>query len=268
MANHPEVQQSLQHLRDVTARTRAELAAWDGAGWDAPSTCPPWPVRRLAAHLVENARFIHENVERGVAGLTEPGVSREERAARVEAIAAQSPAEMAATLDRLAGDLDALFDRLTAEELERTCYHPAGNRSARWYAQQRLSEVMFHRWDLQHGMGADARLDEDVARFLLPMLLESNLPRLYGRGPKGSARVAFAVADAPALSWLLVATPDELTVQRGGGAAEATLTGPAGDLARLIYGRATLADEVAAGRIQVAGDRAAAERFLALIPSV
>ena len=268
MAHHPEVQQSLRHLRELTARTRAELAEWDSTGWDAASTCPPWPVRRLAAHLVENAQFIHENVERGVAGLTEPGVSREDRAARVEAIAAQSPAEMAATLDRLAGDLDALFDRLTAEELERTCYHPAGNRSARWYAQQRLSEVMFHRWDLQRGASADARLDEDVAQFLLPMLLESNLPRLYARGPKGSARVAFAVQGAPDARWLLAATPDELTVQQGDAAAEATLTGPAGDLARLIYGRATLADEVAAGRIQVTGDQAAAERFLALIPAV
>lgn len=268
MAAHPEVTASLRLLADLTARVRAELAALPPAAWDAPSNCPPWPVRRLAAHLVENARFVREHVERGVAGSQEPAVSREERAARVEALAAAAPAELLATLDRYSAELTACFERLSADELERICYHPAGNRSARWYAQQRLAEVAFHRWDLLRSVGQEAVFDDEVARFLLPMLVESNLPRIYARGPRGSARVALEAADAPALRWVLTATPERLDVQRGGDGAEATVIGPASALALLLYGRARLADELAAGRLRVEGDRAAAERFLALLPGV
>src|SRR5215211_3700868 len=70
MAAHPEVEQSLAYLRDITARLRQEWIALPAAAWDAPSSCPPWTVRRLAAHLVENALFIEENVACGVAGDT------------------------------------------------------------------------------------------------------------------------------------------------------------------------------------------------------
>ncbi|HLI25991.1 MAG TPA: maleylpyruvate isomerase family mycothiol-dependent enzyme [Chloroflexota bacterium] len=266
MAAHPDVTESLRLLADLTARVRAELAALPAAAWDAPSNCPPWPVRRLAAHLVENALFVRENVERGVAGSQEPAVTREERAARVEALAAAPPAELLAALDRYSADLAALFERLSADELERICYHPAGNRSARWYAQQRLAEVAFHRWDLLRSVGQETALDDAVARFLLPMLVESNLPRIYARGPKGHARLTLAATDAPALRWTLTATPEGLAVQPGDDAAEATLLGPAAHLALLIYGRARLPDELAAGRIRVEGDQAVAERFFALLP--
>src|SRR5579884_2155019 len=68
--------------------------------------------------------------------------------------------------------LDALMERLSADELETICFHPAGNRSARWYAQQRAAEIAFHRWDLLHSLGREAPLDEALAAFLLPMLLE------------------------------------------------------------------------------------------------
>jgi uncharacterized protein (TIGR03083 family) len=224
-------------------------------------------VRRLTAHIVENARFIEENVERGAAGNTEPGISREERAARVEGIAAGSPADAVATLDQYAGDLDALFERLSADELERICYHPAGNRSARWYAQQRVAEVAFHRSDFLRSLGQEGALDEAVAAFLLPMLLESNLPRTYQRGPKGQGRYRLAAEGRPDLSWLLVATPEALAAQRGGAeSADVTITAPAGVLALLIYGRADLAEQERAGRARVEGDRAAAERFHTLFP--
>ncbi len=268
MAAHPEVEQSLRYLADLTARVHAELAALPAESWDAPSNCPPWPVRRLAAHLVENALFVQENVEHGVAGRTEPAVTREARAARVEALAAGAPAELLAALDRYSADLAGLFHRLSADELERICYHPAGNRSARWYAQQRLAEVAFHRWDLLCSVGQPAALDEEIARFLLPMLVESNLPRIYARGPKGSARLALGVAEAPDLHWGLTATPEALEVRRGARETEATLVGPAAVLGLLIYGRARLDEEIAAERVRVEGDREAAERFLSLLPGV
>jgi uncharacterized protein (TIGR03083 family) len=266
MAAHAEVDNSIRHIRALSRRLRDELASLPPEAWDAPSNCPPWPVRRLVAHVVNNAEFVQLNVERGAAGLTEPGITNEERARRVQQLADASPAEVAATLDKVTADLERVFERLSADEVEAICYHPAGNRPARWYAQQRLAEIAFHRWDLLHSLGRDAAIDEEIAAFLLPMLLESNLPRTYRRGPKGEGRFRLVVSGTPAQSWLLMASPEELRVQRGGDGADVTITAPAAVLALLIYGRANLAEEERRGRARVEGDRALAERFHTIFP--
>jgi uncharacterized protein (TIGR03083 family) len=267
MAAHAEVDASIWHIRAETRRLRDTLSNLPAEAWDTPTNCPPWPVRRLVAHIVNNAEFIQQNVERGAAGLTEPGITPEERAKRVQYITDAPPAEVVAMLDQTTADLEAALERLSPEQLEAICYHPAGNRSARWYAQQRLAEIAFHQWDLLHSLGRDATIEREVASFLLPMLLESNLPRTYQRGPKGEGRFRLVAQDAPDQNWLLVATPERLEVQRGGdGPADVTITAPLGTLALLIYGRANLAEEEQRGRARVEGDRARADRFHTIFP--
>jgi uncharacterized protein (TIGR03083 family) len=224
-------------------------------------------VRRLVAHIVNNAEFIQMNVERGAAGLVEPGINPDERAKRVQYITDAPPDEVVTILDQTSADLEAALERLTPKQLEAICYHPAGNRSARWYAQQRLAEIAFHQWDLLASLGRDATVDGEVASFLLPMLLESNLPRIYQRGPKGEGRFRLVAQDAPDQRWLLVATPEALDVQPGSdGPADVTITAPLGTLAHLIYGRAKLAEEEQRGRARVEGDRALADRFHTIFP--
>jgi uncharacterized protein (TIGR03083 family) len=262
MAAHPDVDTCLRLTRPLTERLRADLASLPADAWDRPSNCDPWPVRQLVAHVVGNADFVRTNVERGVAGTLEPAVTPEERARQTQALTASSPTEFVNSLDRGSAALEAVFERLSAKELERLCYHPAGNRPASWYARQRLSEVAFHYWDLQRSLGRDAVLDEQVGAFLVPMLIESNMPRVYQRGPRGQGRFRLQVEGQPDASWLLTATPDKLDVQRGAdGAADVTVTAPAGVLALLIYGRANLQEEERKGRARVEGDRALAEQF-------
>jgi uncharacterized protein (TIGR03083 family) len=265
MAAHPEVDESLRQIRVLARQVQDDFASLPDEAWDAPSNCSPWPVRRLAAHLVENAEFVHRNVEAGVAGQTEPVLTTEQRQERLRELAA-APAQMAAALADLTAAFETLVERLDADQLEAICYHPAGNRSARWYAQQRLAEIAMHRWDLQRSLGREAELDEAVAAFLLPMLLESNLPRTYRRGPRGEGRFRLTVAGSPSQSWLLAASPEELRVERGGGEAEVTITAPAALLALLIYGRANLAEAEGAGLARVDGSRARAEQFHTIFP--
>jgi uncharacterized protein (TIGR03083 family) len=265
MAAHPEVDESLRQIRLLVRQLQDDFASLPEEAWDAPSNCPPWPVRRLAAHLVENAEFIRRNVEAGVAGQTEATLTTEQRQERLRELAA-APGQMATALADLTAAFETVMERLSADQLEAICYHPAGNRSARWYAQQRLAEIAMHRWDLQRSLGRDAELDETVAAFLLPMLLESNLPRTYRRGPRGEGRFRLAVAGRPAQSWLLAASPDELRVERGGDDADVKITAPAAVLALLIYARANLAEAEAAGQARVEGSRARAEQFHTIFP--
>ena len=57
MAAHPEVDESLRQIRLLVRQLQDDFASLPDEAWDAPSNCPPWPVRRLAAHLVENAEL-------------------------------------------------------------------------------------------------------------------------------------------------------------------------------------------------------------------
>jgi uncharacterized protein (TIGR03083 family) len=266
MAAHPEVDESIRRTRAVSQRLRAEVLNLPPEAWDTPTNCPPWPVRRLVAHMVENGNFVRGNVEGGIAGRLELSESQEQRAARLQRIAAAPPAEVAATLDQITADLEATLERLSADQLEALCFHPAGNRPARWYAVQRLIELTMHYWDLDRSLGRDATIDEDVARFVLPVILESNLPRTYQRGPKGEGRVRLVVEGAPQQSWLLTATPEALRVERGGDGADLTVTAPAALLALMVYGRASPLEAEGQGRARVEGDRALAERFTTIFP--
>ena len=284
MAARPDVDRSLDLIRSVTRRMRAQLAALPPEAWEKPSNCPPWRVRELIGHVVNGAWTFRVAVERGVAGSVDPAIPESEREARIAAVAAAPPHELLARLERDTEQFESLFQRLSADELEAICYHRRGNRPARWYVKHRLAEVAFHQWDLERSLGQDATLDPEAAELLLPTLLESNLPRIYPHGPRGEGRFRLAVAGSgdrggdagtrgregaeaerspgpPLRSWLLDARPERLDVQPDGGPADVTITAPAAVLALLVYGRADLAEEERQGRARVEGDRALAARF-------
>jgi len=266
MAAHPDVDQSLRYIRAITRRMRDDLASLPAQAWDGPTNCLPWSVRQLAAHVATSGESFRLSVERGVAGQTEAGVSEEERARRIAEVAESPPEEILARLDEVTAAIERLYERLSADELEAICWHRRGNRSARWYVKHRLAEVAFHYWDLERSLGRVAALDEDVASFLLPTLLESNAPRIYPTGPRGEGRYRLAVEGNPAASWLLAASPERLEVARGSGEADVTITASPAVLALLVYGRADLPDEERHGRAQIEGDRARADRIHTILP--
>ena len=267
MAARADVDLSLKYIRRLTGELRGELTALPPQDWDRPSNCLPWSVGQLVAHVVTSGELFRIAVERGLAGNIEPVISEVERARQIRELAAAAPAEVLDRLDRATDAMEALYERLSADELEVVCYHRRGNRSARWYVQHRLAEVAFHAWDVQRSLGRPAVFDREVAAFLLPMLLESNLPRTYRSGPGGEGRFRLtSVGGDPDPSWLLIASREQLDVQRDAGHADVTIAAPPETLALLIYGRADLLDEERQGRARIAGDRALAGRFHTVFP--
>src|SRR4051812_24057527 len=122
MAAHPEVDESIRRTRAISQRLRDEVLNLPPEAWDTPTNCPPWPVRRLVAHMVENGNFVRGNVEGGVAGRLELSESQEQRGPRLQRTAAAPPAEVAATLDQITAELEATLQRLSADELEALCF--------------------------------------------------------------------------------------------------------------------------------------------------
>lgn len=270
MSSDPEVDRCLEQIRELAGSLGAEILALSPQAWDAPTNCPPWKVRQLVAHIVMSGDGFRQSVERGLAGSIEAPHATADRDRQIDDLARSSPAELVEALRGVTDDFEALYRDLDGAGLETVCYHRRGNRSARWYAYHRLAEVAFHRWDFEHSLGRETRFGDDVALTLLPTLLESNAPRTYAAGlsaERGSGeRYLLAVEGSPAARWLVTVHPDRLDVTRGDGDADATMTGLAGDLALLIYGRADLDELRRAGMVQVSGDAVVAERFPRVFP--
>jgi uncharacterized protein (TIGR03083 family) len=249
----------LTELREASGRLVDEIATISAEAWDAPTNCPPWLVRDLAAHLVTSGQGFVGSIRRGLAGSTEPpphGASTQLREA--------DPVTVAQAFAAVTQEFVSLYSGLTDAQLDTICWHRRGNRSVRWYATHRLAEVAFHGWDLRTSLGRRPVFEVEVARLLLPTLLESNVPRTYaaglsterGRGERYALRVAEHAQDA----WLVTIEPEVLRVEPGGQDADVRITATADVLALLVYGRATL------DQAHVEGDPGAIERFARIFP--
>lgn len=262
MADKQRVDAGLGLLRRESDQLAATLAGLAPSEWDRPTTCPPWAVRQLAAHLVRQVESYIGSVEQGMRGESGPPESREARAQRMNQLAAREPPEILADVRAAADRFEDWFGRLGPEQLGVLGPHSHGPRSAAWFVEQRLAEVAFHRLDLDRSLGREAELDRATARFLLPMLLELNLPAIVRRdGTGGDGTYQISVRGEPGAVWRLEFAPGSLAVTRGADGAAASFDGDPAALALLLYGRATWPELERAGRLTVAGSRAAADRF-------
>ena len=248
----------LDAIRAISGELSQQIAAIPSVDWEGPTNCPPWTIRELATHMVTSGQGFVASVRNGLAGSTEP-LTR-------STLEATDPQTLARALDLVTEEFVSLYEGLADEQLETVCFHRRGNRSVRWYAAHRLAELAFHRWDLETSLGGRPILDRGVARLLLPMLLESNVPRTYAAGLSAERgrgeRYLLQVPDEPDLQWTVKIDPDALSVTPGRGNVDATISAPAGALALLVYGRATLEDP----RIRAEGDPEVLRRFQRVFP--
>jgi uncharacterized protein (TIGR03083 family) len=266
MADTARVGEALRlHRREGDAFV-ADLAALDQAAWETPSTCPPWTVRLLAAHVARQVDSYIRSVELGLRGEVGQPESREARAQIMAEIAARPTAGIVEYLKTTNDRFNAWFGDLSPEQLDTKGPHSHGPRSAAWFIEMRVAEMAFHRLDLEQSLGQkDAELDQETARFLLPTLLELNVPAIVNRDKTGGdGTYALAVKGEPGAVWRLAFRPGGLDVTPGTGDADATFEADAAAIARMMYGRVTWQELRRAGRLTMRGDAETAERFHAL----
>jgi uncharacterized protein (TIGR03083 family) len=252
--------EQLSALRARSAELTGSISGLSSEEWQAETNCPPWRVRDLATHLVTSGRGFVRSIERGLSGVMEPAPPQS-AADLTEA----DPGTVARALSQVTDDFERLYDGLSESQLQMICWHRRGNRSVRWYAAHRLAEVTFHGWDLETSLGRAPEFPEATAKLLLPMLLESNVPRTYAAGlstQRGSGeRYLLQVSDDQSLSWSVTIGPEVLEVRRGDGSADVRIKAPAADLALLVYGRKDISSLE-----HVEGNRTAIERFREIFP--
>jgi uncharacterized protein (TIGR03083 family) len=252
------------HAREGEAFA-SELAALSEAEWETPSNCQPWTVRLLAAHVARQVDSYIGSVQQGLSGEVGEPEPRDQRARIMAEIAARGSAGIVAYLRETNEKFTRWFGDLSPEQLDTKGPHSHGPRSAAWFIEMRLAEMAFHRMDLHQSLGRSTELDQETARYLLPMLLEMNVPASVNRDKTGGdGTYAVAVRGEPDAAWRLAFRPGGLDVTRGAGPADATFEADASGIARMMYGRVTWQKLERDGRLTVSGSREAAERFHSL----
>jgi uncharacterized protein (TIGR03083 family) len=235
---------ALEHVRREALRF-AEVAA-----------CPPLPahVPAYPAFTVETLTAHIGRVLRGFPALLAPGS---------EAGPPEAP-DGPAVIEWASGGLEPLLTLLSEipPDTPVPFPHGRGERPASRIAPLLAVEVGVHRWDLETVLGEHDPVPADLAASEIDSVFENFAPRLAGEGVApigGTLQLRATDIDA---GWTVTVEDGALRAGRSGGepgAADTVVSGPAGDLALIVWKRLPPALSAAT----VTGPADVLQRFLA-----
>ena len=225
---------------------------------DRPSNLAQWSVADLAVHVTRVCDSINLAVQRAMVSDKTPafGEAARPREAEIRATGPQGWADHG----RACGQrIIETVSGLTDEQLERYTFpHPFGERSVRWFCTQLLTEVGFHRWDLDYSLGQRGPLSEALGAYVLPFMLDRDEPVFAARRTLGGHEVYTLVSDGG--SWKITVTPEGTTSEPVTTPEGSVISATPGWLCVAVYGRVRV-DQPA---FTVAGPPDAAGRFAAI----
>jgi uncharacterized protein (TIGR03083 family) len=235
--------------------------------WQRSTNCPEWVVRDIVSHLARSAGTFTAMVDTGLRGEKTFALTQEERDRRERELASLNASQL---LETLRADQDMLKSRLASlseDSLLTLCPHSRGLQPAWWFADQRLSELTFHGWDLYHSLDREREIAPSVGQHLLPVLLERNVPTWHKTDESGSPRFVVLASDVDNGAWEIAPTSPGANVTRGISEGELTIQGPAAPLIRWLYGRAPLTELERAGTVSISGNPDLVGQWKLLFPS-
>jgi uncharacterized protein (TIGR03086 family) len=147
---------------NASARTLLPVAAEEfgrrvhavpDSAWDAPTPCSEWTVRDLVNHLVVEHLWVPELLG----------------GATIDEVGDRFDGDVLGDDPRAAWD-EAIYRSLTAwgrTADEEPVHLSIGDLPAREYAEQMLSDLVVHGWDLARGAGLDERMDPATVEHVL-----------------------------------------------------------------------------------------------------
>jgi uncharacterized protein (TIGR03086 family) len=174
------------------ARAEAErrLDAVGPDQWNLSTPCTDWTVFDIARHLV---------VGNKMAALLVTGAGRDDTLAHLKAWhQADGALEPAALIAAFRTSADEQAEALRQPGvLELTVHHPVGDIPGAQLLRFRVGDMTLHAWDLARAIGADERLDpelaDDVYTSMLPMAPFIGTLGMFGSGPSGDVDEGAAV---------------------------------------------------------------------------
>jgi uncharacterized protein (TIGR03083 family) len=249
---------SLRLLDSEQAALCERIAALTPAEREAPSNLASWSVNDLAVHITRVCDSILRAIERALENDRTPAFGPAARP-REDEIRAMTPKDWAELQRSHYARIRTIIESCTESALDDYCFpHPQGERPISWYCTQLLTETTYHRWDLEYSLGADRPLDDELAAYLLPFLLELER-QLFGAKRSSGSTESFVVATDDT-RWQLDVSADSCVVRSGATSATDTITAAPGWLALAVYGRV----RVDRPEFTLSGSSDLADRFAAI----
>jgi uncharacterized protein (TIGR03083 family) len=259
----------IQLTQAASAQLRQYLHILPLEAWSRPSACQHWEVRDVVGHLILAAELYLGAISRGLQGDTSPpagfppaGTANAASwsalfdpmsVARRESLGDQLLATFTATSDQL----HQLLAGCSPQRWETLCYHAVGLLPVRMFVDLWLTELVMHGWDIRSRFEPEAHLaPESLPAFL--ELIPGVLQWAFWPGAQRSAptRYRFEVTGSIPLKIDIVAEGDQTRLEPAAAAqANVTFHCATEPFVLLLYGRLTLPQAIAAGRIAAAGER-------------
>jgi uncharacterized protein (TIGR03083 family) len=249
---------SLELLQSEVAALNAEIRTITAEQWQQDSNCGGWQVADLVSHVVRNGWSFLVFIRNAVDGADEPAFGPAVASVQEE-IKASGPQGAAERQQRELEEFQRLVGGLSAADLQKTSKHPQGPRTLAWACTQRLAEVAFHHWDLRRSLGANEALNADLAKHLLPFMLDSEgtsimlSPVAEGTQP----RSFHLTSTSDGSSWHITVGPQGRVVDASAAHDAPSIAAEPGWLALALYGRVP----VAGPHFRVEGPPEAAKEF-------
>jgi uncharacterized protein (TIGR03083 family) len=248
------------------------LASLSPAAWQSPSACDQWQVADVLAHLVPQADHLCLVIARGLQGDISPPAGLTPMNAHTNAQTAIADRErlgdqLLATFIAGHARLHTLLTGLGPQDWETTCFYPSGLSTVAELLNLYITELTVHGWDMRSPLEPNFHLS--VA--CLPTVIDTAFRPVRSVFRPEAHRYPNRVR--PIRHRFLLAAPVEtstdIVIDRDGGHIEPGSQAEADVILRcdpetyvlVIFGRLTLAEAMAAGRVVTAGDQGLAMAF-------
>ncbi len=204
--------------------------------------CPEWNLSELVWHTGAVHDFWGQ-IARG--GLQDPHEAR-----RVE-----RPPDTD-LLEWFRRGVERLAEIIETTDPERAVWTWSAQKDVAFIRRRMAQETAVHRWDAQAAVGAPQPIDPALAVDGIDELLHIFLPAEPESLRDGAESIHLHTTDEPG-EWLVSVSDGELSVLREHATGDAAVRAPASDLLLMLWRR------IDPSAVEVLGDRAALERFLA-----
>ncbi|MBM12321.1 MAG: hypothetical protein CL759_09630 [Chloroflexi bacterium] len=271
------VTDKVQLVKEESARIAEYLRKLTPAAWETQSACDAWQVRDVLAHFTLSMDMFGACIARGAAGDAAPPDGSSLAGEGDQAARLAANAQRAVTLREELGEgllaaynerrvqFDEVLAGLSDGDKDKPCYHPAGTISVETYLNLRLTELIVHEWDIRSVLEAEPVLSSESLPSIVEMFPVFVVGRLFdpGNGMPASSRFRFETTGGAAGSYDIVAGGGEKARMETAShlRPDVILGCDTQTFVLLVYGRMTLEEATAAGKIVASGNNDLVAQF-------
>ncbi len=267
-------------VKSESERLIQYLQALPSEAWNQPSACTQWQIQDVVAHLAGGAELYVTWLSGGLQGETAPTGEFPPAGVLDSATAAEPIAQGAIAMRETVGErllatfevtnhsLNQLLAGLGPNDWETPCYHPWQIIPARQFLALQLQELTLHEWDIRSSLEPEAHLATEGLPAIMELISEASTNGFlrWAFRPhsnlNAAVRYRFELTGTVPSRIDIVIHGDQVSLEESSAdPANVTLQCDTATYVLVVYGRLSLEDALATGRLVVEGDQMLAMAF-------